>query len=78
MHSDAPFLPPSRSLLSLTRAPTRAALPILSYYDDTTDCELSKALAILKNMARLMDLRPYLKENFGFRDQLRQIMQMDS
>jgi Dullard-like phosphatase family protein len=51
------------------------AMPILSYYDDPTDRELDKALALLQEMRNLEDVRPYLKKRFKFRQQLKDMMQ---
>jgi RNA polymerase II subunit A small phosphatase-like protein len=51
------------------------AMPILSYYDDPTDRELDKALALLQEMKNLDDVRPYLKKRFKFRQQLKDMMQ---
>jgi Dullard-like phosphatase family protein len=52
------------------------AMPILSYYDDPTDRELDKALALLQEMKNLDDIRPYLKKRFKFRQQLKDMMQI--
>jgi Dullard-like phosphatase family protein len=51
------------------------AMPILSFYDDPTDRELDKALALLQEMKNLDDVRPYLKKRFKFRQQLKDMMQ---
>lgn len=51
------------------------AMPILSYFDDPTDRELEKALALLMEMKSLDDVRPYLKKRFRFRQQLKEMMQ---
>jgi len=51
------------------------AMPILSFYDDPTDRELDKALALLQEMRNLEDVRPYLKKRFKFRQQLKDMMQ---
>lgn len=49
------------------------AMPILSFYDDPTDRELEKALALLTEMKNLDDIRPYLKKRFKFRQQLKEM-----
>jgi Dullard-like phosphatase family protein len=54
------------------------AMPILSFYDDPTDRELEKALALLQEMKNLDDIRPYLRKRFKFRQQLKDMMQMQS
>lgn len=51
------------------------AMPILSFYDDPTDRELEKALALLTEMKNLEDIRPYLKKRFKFRQQLKEMNQ---
>lgn len=50
------------------------AMPILSFYDDPTDYELDKAIALLQEMKNLDDIRPYLKKRFKFREQLRDML----
>jgi RNA polymerase II subunit A small phosphatase-like protein len=51
------------------------AMPILSFYDDPSDRELDKALALLQEMKNLDDVRPYLKKRFKFRQQLKDMLQ---
>lgn len=50
------------------------SMPILSFYDDQSDCELDKALALLMEMRKMEDIRPYMRKQFFFRQRLNQML----
>ena len=41
---------------------TENALPILSWYDDPRDKELSKMMSVLERLALVDDVRPFIKQ----------------
>lgn len=46
------------------------AFPILSWFDDDNDTELEKTFALLMKMKKMKDIRPFLKKQFNFREQM--------
>lgn len=53
------------------------AIPIPSWFSNPSDRELAKVLALLYELKNLKDVRPYLREKFRFRENLKNIVDFD-